>query len=149
MPDSAVSLLTGGRPDAVDQFELDVADPCGWTAEQWARAMFEDARPILTRVRTGGVAGLVTSPPQPPGTVRHWRIIGTGPTHVLMTTRLPLMTEQVLVQRAHGAVSLTTAMQFTHRLARPSWAALSIGHRQVAPRVLRRAVQEYQKDRAG
>lgn len=147
VPASSHARLHGRPADWADRFVADlsgdVVAPARRTAQEWARAIFEDSREWPTRLRDIGPLGLALSRPSPPGALASWQIIDEADDWILLRAERPLMVEQVLVEVGATSVALTTALQFTHPLGRLAWQTLIVPHRLVAPRVLGRAVQQF------
>lgn len=141
VPARVMQRLPSGASDWVDHVEAQALDPRRITAQEWARAIFEDQRPLAARVRAIGPLGVALSRPQPPGRVSGWRIAEEHRSWVMLIADRPLMIERVLVEVAEASVGLATALQFTHPLGRAAWAAAAGPHHLVAPRVLHRAVR--------
>lgn len=145
IPQLSRARLQGRPVDWADRFVADLTEvnPTSRprTAQEWARAIFEDPRGLPARVRSFGPLGLTLSRPQPPGGVAVWQIAGEAQDWILLRAERPLIIEQILVEVDASSVALTTALQFTHPLGRLAWQAAVVPHRIVAPRVLGRAVR--------
>ncbi len=133
------SLITLSHVDYLDLHTLDIADATTWSPEAWARAMFEDARPLRQRVPRLGLLGLLLSQPQPPGRVAGWVISEQGPNWLRMESRSRLTRDQVIVRIDGEGIGLVTAVHYVHRTGALLWPLIATQHRRLAPRVLRSA----------
>ncbi|WP_081416842.1 hypothetical protein [Arthrobacter castelli] len=139
VPTEERALVTLVGAHYVDHHALIAEDAQRWSPEQWARAMFEDSRSLLKRMRDLGLLGALLSPPQPEGRVAGWMVVDTAAGWLRMESTSQLTSDQVVVRVDAEGASLTTAVRYERRGSRIVWRLISTQHRRFAPRVLRRA----------
>ncbi|GEK79429.1 SRPBCC family protein [Agrococcus baldri] len=139
VPPELASLVTLPNYHYLDAFTLELDGADSWTAEAWARAMFEDDRPVLVRAATRGLLGVMLSRPGVPGKIGGFAISASASHALRADSRSRLSADQVVVAVGAAGVSLVTAMRHEAPVARASWGVLSHLHRSFAPRVLRHA----------
>lgn len=139
VPDSLRSLGTLQGADYLDVFTLEMSGADAWSAEQWARAMFEDGRNVWTRARRRGLIGLLVGRPGDRRQVAGGTISGRGSGWLRIRSSSGFKTDELVVLVRAEQVSLLTAVRYEHRLSGPAWAAVSVLHRRLAPRLLRQA----------
>ena len=110
-----------------------------WTAERWARAMFEDRRPLPARLLASGPLGLVLTGPRPPGRVAGWGIAANTARRLVLTRDLVVAREAVVVDVEDDAVAVLTAIALRPAPVRLATPPLDVLHRVVTPAVLGRA----------
>ncbi|MRG58992.1 hypothetical protein GE115_03790 [Agromyces sp. CFH 90414] len=139
VPPRLAALVTLPDHDYLDAFTLEFRDADRWTAETWARAMFEDDRAVLRRAATRGLLGVMLSRPAPPGRIGNYTVVAPDPRTLRGDVESKLSEDQVIVIVGADEVSLVTAVRYRVPIARLTWGALSNLHRSFAPRVLRYA----------
>ncbi len=144
VPATARAHCTLARIDHDDAFLLETGAARDQTAEQWARAILEEA-PSAQRqaLRRGWLAiGVELGPARADGFVLGWEVRRCAPDFVLLGAKSRIgMPAELLVKREPGAVLLGTFVQQDNPLARALWAAIEPLHRRVVPRVLRRCLR--------
>ncbi|GAA3570602.1 hypothetical protein GCM10022222_63400 [Amycolatopsis ultiminotia] len=119
---------------------LEIARPAGdrRTAQQWARAVWEDApRPVRTFLRVGWrCLGLRADPA--PERVLGWTVAESGPDHVVLTVPARIMTSRNVVRLDETHVRWTTDVDFDRSPARLLWSLAVPFHRRLIPARLRR-----------
>lgn len=125
--------------DYLDAFTLPFAGADAWTAENWARCMFQDDRPLVVRALTRGLLGVVLQRPDPSGRIGGYTIVASEPRLVRASVSSQLSDDQVVVMIDAGSISLITAVRHRVSFSRAVWAMLGPLHRSFAPRVLRHA----------
>ncbi len=133
---------TGNSPNYKDMFEVSIPDTDTRTAEQWVRAIFEDApRPVRWFLLLGwrGVLGLRLGPRTSPDHILGWPIVTREPDAVCLELHSTLLKSQLALNLAGATAVWSTRVYYTWPLARPLWAAVGVIHRQMVPRLLRRA----------
>jgi hypothetical protein len=139
VPSRLAALVALPGHHYVDAFTLEFGRAQEWTAEEWARAMFEDDRPVIVRAATRGLLGVMLGRPDPRGTISGYTISESDPGMVRADQGSSLSDDQVIVSVTPGRVSLVTAVRSRTPMARAVWRVLSPLHRSFAPRVLRHA----------
>jgi Protein of unknown function (DUF2867) len=142
LPAASRSLSTLARVDYTDAFLVDTAPAQDRTAEQWARAMLEDA-PADTRraLRRGWCAlGLRLGSTRSDRRVLGWEVRRSSPDLVLLAAGSRVgMPAEVLFKRDQQTLLFATFVQQRNPVARAVWAAVAPGHRRVVQRLLERA----------
>jgi Protein of unknown function (DUF2867) len=133
---------TDNSPDYRDMFEVPIPSTDTRTAEQWLRAVFEDApRPVRWFLLLGwrGVLGLRLGPRPSPDHILGWRIASREPDEVRLELHSALMNVQLALHLSSSTAVWSTHVYYTQPLARPLWAAVGVIHRQMVPYLLGRA----------
>src|SRR5579875_3626765 len=106
---------TGNSPNYKDMFEVSIPDTDTRTAEQWVRAIFEDApRPVRWFLLLGwrGVLGLRLGPRTSPDHILGWPIVTREPDAVCLKLHSTLLKSQLPLnlraRRQFGAHASTT-----------------------------------------
>jgi hypothetical protein len=128
--------------DYTDVFEAALAQGDSRTAEQ----AFRDA--VGDRPGSGGrlvvwihrhVLRFRLGPYSSPQHIIGWPIARSEPDEVVLTTGGPLMRGELTLRRQDGRASLTTRVQYAHKIAaRAVWAVIGPLHRDVAPQLVKR-----------
>ena len=142
MPPAARMLSTLSRVDYEDAFLVDTGPAQNRTAEQWARAILEDA-PILLRTALpwGWFAlGLEHGSTRSERFVLGWEVRRSTADFVLLGagSRFGLRAE-LLFERRRRTLLFATFVQQENPIARAVWAGLAPVHRQVVRYLLKRA----------
>lgn len=125
-----------------DRFEVAIPRVDTRTAEQWFRAIFEDAPcPVRWFLLLGwrGVLGLRLGPRPSPDYILGWRIASREAEEVRLELYSALMEAQLTLHLAGSAAVWNTNVSYTQPLARPLWATVGVIHRRIVPYLLRRA----------
>ena len=140
LPPAARALSTFSRIDYEDAFFVD-ADP-GRTAEQWARAVLEDAPLIMRRrLRRGWRAlGLKLGSPRSGRRVLGWEVRRSTPDLVLLAagSRIGMPGELLFKREGHGLL-FATFVQQKNPVARAVWARIAPRHQRVVRSLLTQA----------
>ena len=121
-------------PAYLDHYVL-ATDANPWTAEQWARAMFEDV--AGPRAQAIWRALMLRIDPRPsPDRVAGWRIDAAGDDWVRLHAETWWGHAQLIVRNGDGQLALTTVMAYDHPAAPAIWGAVSAVHRRVVPGLL-------------
>lgn len=145
VPAELRSLCSLARVDYIDLFTLAVPAADAWTAEQWARAMFEDDRTMGKRVLRRGLAGLLVGRSSDAGQIGPALVLARAPAWLRTEESSRLTTDQVILSVRADRVSMITAIQYERPAARPVWSTISNLHRWLAPRVLRQGHDRLQR----
>lgn len=133
---------TDNSPDYRDRFEVSIPGTDTRTAEQWLRAVFEEApRPVRWFLLLGwrGVLGLQLGPRPSPDHILGWRIASREPEDVRLELHSALMNAQLALHLSSSTAIWRTNVFYTKPLARPLWAVVGVIHRQIVPYLLGRA----------
>jgi hypothetical protein len=118
-------------------WEVTTPDADARSAEQWARAAFEDApRAIRTFVMAGWIVGLrLRLGPRPSADhVLGWQIMSATPEQMVLRVRSALLgTGYLALQVESSRVVLASFVRYEKRGARPIWAAVQPLHHLILP----------------
>jgi hypothetical protein len=134
------NLDTLADPDYAAAWEVII--PVGDTrsAEQWARAIFEDAPPALRAfVVAGWTVGLRLSlgPRPSPDYVLGWKIeSATGDQIILSVESMLIGTAQFVLHLENSQVLLTNFVRYEKPAARQIWSAVQPLHHRIVPYLL-------------
>ena len=140
VPSAARRLSTLSHIDYEDAFLLETGSAQSRTAEQWARAMLEDA-PMATRAalsRGWFALGLRLGPTQSHRRVLGWEVRRSTPESALLAASSRLgFSAELLFKRQEQTLLFATLVQQEKGLARALWAGLGRPHRQVVRQLLK------------
>jgi hypothetical protein len=135
-------LTTLDCVDYTDGFRLETEFAQERTAEEWARALLEEA-PEATRVmlRRGWFAlGVQLGSTEDGRLVFGWPVRSSSPDNFLLGARSQLGIEaEVLVRRERSAMVVATFMQLRNPAARAVWTGFAPKHRRVLHHLLEEA----------
>jgi hypothetical protein len=117
----------------------------GASAEEWARATFEEAPTAVRLVIVSGwrlALRLRLLPRTSPSSVLGWRILSSTPPAIVLATDSPLLTARLVVQVDGARVVHTTLVRTERRLGRVVWAAATPIHQLTIPFLLNHAAAE-------
>jgi hypothetical protein len=121
-------------PAYLDHYVL-ATDAGPWTAEQWARAMFEDV--AGARAQAIWRTLMLRIDPRPsPDRVAGWRIDAVGDDWIRLHAETWWGRAQLIVRNGDGHLALTTVTAYDHPAAPAIWGAASAVHRRVVPGLL-------------
>jgi hypothetical protein len=117
------------------------------SAEQWARAVFEGAPPVMRSCILLGwrlVLGLRLQPAAA-DRVLGWAVVArsVAPDTVTLAADSRLLRAENIVAVDETVVMWVTVVHYQSRLARPLWALTSLLHHRVIPFLLRRAARRW------
>jgi hypothetical protein len=139
VPPAARRRSTLSKIDYEDAFLVETGPAQGRTAEQWARAILEDA-PIVTRsaLLSGWCAlGLRLGSPRSDRFVLGWEIRRSTPNLVLLGAGSRIgMPAELLLERRRRTLLFATFVQHDNPAARAVWAGVEPIHRPVVRSVL-------------
>jgi len=142
VPAVARARCTLRRVDHEDAFAVELGSAHVRTAEQWARAILEDA-PLAMRngLRRGWLAlGLKLDAAPPERSVLGWEVRLSTRDHVLLGADSRIgMPAELLVTRQKRAVRIATFLEHRNSAARAMWTTVERAHRRIVPRVLMQA----------
>jgi hypothetical protein len=144
--DLPAALARGDSGDASCAFALATPNARVLTAEQWARAVFEQGPPALgsfVEVGWRAVLGLRLGPRHAPEYVAGWAIaaVDERPDTITLTAESPLLWARNIVAVDGAVVEWVTTVHFVRPLARPIWAVASRIHYRTIPYLLNRAAR--------
>lgn len=141
MPEAIRCLSPMGRHDYADLFTLTTAGADNRSAQQWARALFEDAAGLQGQLLWRVLLGLRLKSRRATGHVAGWRIAGRGDGWVRLAADSWFMTAHLIVRVGADHVSLATLIRYDRPVAEWIWVPMSKKHRQVAPGLLHEALE--------
>jgi hypothetical protein len=130
------------EPDYADSFEVAQDAGDSRSPEQWARALFEGAPPVLrTFLPVGwrGALGFRLGPRPSDLHVLGWRVAETSTDTIRLELWSPLMTGQLVLRVRESSTTVTTVVAYRRWAARVLWGAIAPIHRQLMPYLLGRA----------
>jgi len=136
-PSAVRARTTLGDTDYLDHFTLTTGADA-WTAEQWARAMFEDVGGTGAQAIWRGL-GVRVDPRPSPDRVAGWTVDGRGAEWIRLAATSWWGRAQLVVHRDAEQVSLTTVMAHDRAAGRGIWGPASAVHRRLVPGLLRAA----------
>ena len=149
VPPEARELGTLEHLDYEDAYLVNVGNADARTAQQWARAIFDDA-PNSARLRLWSawiMLGLRLASPRSSRHVLGWEIRKNTPDFVLLGARSRIgMPAELLIKRQADAVLFDTFVQQRNPLARRVWAGIDPVHRAVVPSILRQLGRRVKRD---
>lgn len=134
--------VVGAGYDYCDSFAAEPAIGDDRSPEQWARATFEQApRAVRWFLRAGFrfVLGLRLGPRRSPRHVFGWTIVEEGPDSITLELRSWCLTSRLLFRTHDSLLTQSTFVRYDRPVAAVIWAPVGIVHRQIIPRLLRRA----------
>jgi hypothetical protein len=142
LPPDARALTTLDHVDYTDAVRLETGLADERTAEEWARALLEEA-PAATRtmLRRGWFAlGVRLGSTEDERLVLGWPVRRHSSEYVLLAARSLLgMQAEVLVKREQSTLLVATFMHLRNPLARGVWTAFAPKHRRVLHHLVREA----------
>jgi hypothetical protein len=144
LPPAARALSTFSRIDYHDAFFVDAGPAGDRTAEQWARAVLEDAPAGVRRklVRGWRALGLKIGSPRSGRHVLGWEVRRSTPDFVLLGagSRIGMPGELVFMREPRGLLFVTFVRQ-ENRIARAVWARTTPAHQRVVRSLLAQAAR--------
>ena len=122
--------------------ERPIASAGPTTAEQWARAVFEDAPPVLRAFFVVGWKvglGLRLAPDRTPGTILGWRVLHADPHRITLAARSRIVQAENSVQVDDATITWRTSVRYNNTLGRAVWSLARPLHQLILPRLLARA----------
>lgn len=144
VPEALLALSGMDDPDYVDVFTLTTAGADDWSAEQWARAMFEDVVGLSGQLLFRGLLGLRLRWRRTPDTVAWWPIAERGDGWLRLEASSWFLTNHLVVLVDGDDVSLVTALRYDRPLGARIWTPTSKKHRELAPNLLRQTLERLQ-----
>jgi hypothetical protein len=146
VPPATRSLSTLSHVDYADTFLVEVGTPKEWSAEQWARAVLNDA-PIRVRANLllgWSAIGLKPAIGRSGQSILGWKIRVSTPEFVLLgRDSLIGMPGELLFKCERHALTFATFVQHNSWIARAVWAAIEPVHIRVVSKVLEQASRRF------
>jgi hypothetical protein len=142
VPEAVRALTTLTKPDYIDLFTVTTPVATDKSAEEWARAVLEQA-PLSRRNarRLWRVMGLRLGPPRSPDHVQGWMIAARGDNWLRVETASWYLTAQAICLVEETQVSLSLSLRYDRRVGALAWALVSGPHQRAVPVMLRQAVR--------
>ena len=142
VPETVRALTTLDEPDYVDLFTAEAPRATDSSAEEWARAVLEQA-PVSRRNarRFWRLLGLRLGPPHSPDHVQGWTIAARGDGWIRLETASWYLTAQAVCLVEDGRVSLSLSVRYDRAVAALVWAFVSGPHQRAVPVMLHQAVK--------
>jgi hypothetical protein len=140
VPRAARELSTLSHIDYADAYTVALEGAHDRSAEQWARAIFDDM-PIVQRLQCWSVwtmvLGLRLALPTSSRHILGWELRANTADHMLLGARSAIgMPAELLVKRCERSLLFDTFVQKSNPLARAVWAGIQPTHERVLPRLL-------------
>jgi hypothetical protein len=142
VPEALQSRESVVRADRVITYELRVQGAASITAQQWAKATFEGASPIIRSFLVLGwrcVLGLRLSKGGATRSVLGWRLAEDLPNLAALEAASGLITGQNIAFVQDTSVFWITLVSYRRSFAAPIWRLVELVHRLVVPVLLTRA----------
>jgi hypothetical protein len=142
VPPAARALSTLAHIDYEDAFVVDVGAAPERTAEQWARAVLEDASIVVRTALVLGWSslGLRLGAPWSDRFVLGWEVRCSTPKFVLLAAGSRVgMPAELLFKRQQDTLLFATFVQWENLLARAAWSGTEPVHRLVVRQILEQA----------
>lgn len=137
VPPAARELCTLSRVDYEDAFLVEVGAVGERTAEQWARAVLEDAAAAVRSTLLSGWSALGLKLERADGSMLGWRVRHSSPDFVLLGAGSRFgMPGELLFKREREALLFATFVQQDNPAARALWARVESVHVRIVRRIL-------------
>jgi hypothetical protein len=139
---SVSNSLAGYSYDYTDSFGAELAPGDGRSPEQWARAVFEGAsRPVrwflIAGFRFG--LGLRFGPRRSPEHILGWAIVERAQDAITLQAQSWFLTSRLVLRTDGSRGTQSTFVRYDRPIAAFLWPPVAILHRQIVPRLVRRA----------
>jgi hypothetical protein len=144
VPEAVRALTTLADPDYVDLFTVTTTMATHRSAEQWARAVLEQAPLSRRNARVlWRLMGLRLGPRDSPDHVQGWKIAARGDNWIRVETASWYVTAQAvcLVEETQVSISLSLRYDRPRPVGALVWARVSGPHQRAVPVMLRQAVR--------
>jgi hypothetical protein len=135
LPADARAISTLGKIDYEDAFRIDSGQAQDRTAEEWARAILDDAPPATRDKLSRGWAALgirLGSADPRPDRVLGWEIRRSTPDVTLLGARGRVgMSGELLFRRQPDALLFSTMVRLDNPVVRKVWTQIEARHRQI------------------
>jgi len=132
-------------PDYTDAFEVDTSSAKPRSAEQWARATFEDAPVamrwfLLASWRAG--LGLRLGPRHSSDHVHGWRILDRATSSITLELRSWFLRCHLVFWLDDTKLVFSTSIRYERQIGAVIWPPASILHRRIVPYLLQHAARK-------
>lgn len=142
VPPAVRSLTTLADPDYVDLFTITTPMATDKTAEEWSRAILEQA-PLSRRNARAlwRLMGLRLGPRHTPDHVQGWKIAARGDDWMRVETASWYVSAQAVCLVEQGQVSISLSLRYDRPFAQLVWFLVSDPHQRAVPIMLHQAVK--------
>jgi hypothetical protein len=140
--DETSAAATLAKPDRISAFEITRPAGDARSAEQWARAAWENGpRALSSFILAGWIIGLGfrLGPRPSPDHVQGWTIVTSTPDTIVLEAKSRFMISHNVVQVEGSRVLWTTFVRYEKRSARLLWSLAAPVHHRTLPYLLGRA----------
>ena len=148
IPEAVRALSPMRDPDYADLFTVTTAATHGRSAEQWARVLLEDVAGLTGQLVWRVLLGMRLGWRRKPDRVAGWKIADRGDGWLRLEANSWLMTGHLIVRACGDRASLATFVRYRRPLGARIWTPMSRKHRQLAPGLLREALERLQESGA-
>ena len=142
VPQTIRSLGSISKPDYVDLFTVRTAGATHGSAEQWARAILEEAPLSRRNARVlWRSMGLRLGPRGSPEHIQGWEIAARGDNWLLAETGSWYLTAQAVCAVEPDQVSISLSLHYDRPVAAFVWRLIEGQHQKAVPVMLRQAVR--------
>jgi hypothetical protein len=142
VPGAVRSLTTLADPDYVDLFTVQTATAADRSAEEWARAVLEQAPVSRRNARMlWRLMGLRLGPRHSADHVQGWKIAARGDNWLRVETASWYVTAQAVCLVEESQVSMSLSLRYDRAVAALVWALVSGPHQRAVPVMLHQAVK--------
>ncbi|HEY1828248.1 MAG TPA: hypothetical protein VGF87_09510 [Acidimicrobiales bacterium] len=142
-PEPMQALDTFETPDYTDAYEISIVAVEQRTAEQWVRAIFEDAPRWLVRfMMFGWRFGLLIRLTPAPEKVLGWDIVDATDKWIVLESRSPFLATHLITAVGDTTVIQSTSVRYDRRGAAVGWRPTVLLHRRILPYLVRHAVAQ-------
>ena len=142
VPQAVRSLTTLADPDYVDLFTITTPRATDKTAEEWARAILEQAPVSRRNARIlWRLMGLRLGPRNSPDHVQGWKIAARGDNWLRVETASWYASAQAVCLVEEGQVSISLSFRYDRPFAKLVWFLVSDPHQRAVPVMLHQAAK--------
>ena len=142
IPEGVRSLITLADADYIDLFTVTTPMATDRSAEEWARAILEQAPLSRQNARAFyQLMGLRLGPEHSPDHVQGWKIAARGANWIRVETASWYMTAQAVCLVEEDRVSISLSVRYDQPVAALVWRRVSGRHQRAVPVMLRQAVR--------
>jgi len=142
VPEAVRALTTLAEPDYVDLFTVTTPMATDKSAEEWARAVLEQASVSRRNARAlWRLMGLRLGPPHSPDHVQGWKIAARGDNWIRVETASWYLTAQAVCLVEEWHVSLSLSLRYDRPVGALIWNLVAGPHQRGVPVMLRQAVR--------
>jgi hypothetical protein len=142
VPETIRSLGRISKPDYVDLYSVRTAGATQGTAEQWARAILEEAPVSRRNARMlWRFMGMRLGPRGSPEHIQGWNIAARGDNWLVAETGSWYLTAQAVFLVEQDQISISLSLRYDHPVAAAVWRLIEGPHQRAVPVMLHQAVR--------